>query len=175
MSDNPAQILKRAQPAWDNFQDAAKQARVLRAFQDMARVVNTVLEDIVMYPVVFQKYFAPNHATAVRAVLTNMVQPNTVNSDSGSDLISFIGVSLKDPRKWCFESSGKHVGAYTNHDWDPHQLGKIKSNDMIYWCPEVFNQPDVPLAPHDFCAQLDATVSHKMITLGGYTLVHELT
>lgn len=143
----------------------------------MARIVNLVLEDTVFYPVIFAKYFDSSHSAAVKAVLTNMVKPTTMDAATGSDLISGIIINADDEHQVCNSGEGA-VGAYVWQTFSVANPGKMTSNAEMVFCTsplDVFGAyPDLKWSPRDTCAKLDAWVSSKMTTLGGYVLVHEL-
>lgn len=171
-------MFGRSQPIWGDFNGDPNQPKVIAALQDMSRVVNLVLSDNKFYDIIFPKYFDSSHATAVKQVLTNMVQPDTIDGtgNSGSDLISAIIVNKNDDHGVCSSGEGS-VGAYVWQTFSTKTPGQLIGNAEMVFCTSptnVFAMPQLAWTPSDTCASLDAVVSNKMVTLGGYVLVHEL-
>ncbi|KAI9759839.1 MAG: hypothetical protein M4579_002046 [Chaenotheca gracillima] len=167
-SDNPAQILRRALPMFKNFPPGSpKKGALEQAFKDLPVVVNGVLKsDGATYDTIFAKYFKPQHRDAVKQVFQNMVSPADHDASTGADIFATIQIDADDylSTKPC----DKTAVAYTNN-WvtQPTQMHFCDSN--------VRNAYAFPDLSEITCDKLGPTVSDKMLSLGGYALLHEVS
>ena len=117
---------------------------------------------------VYAKYFDPQHKDAVKKVFQNMVQPADQDAFTGADILAKIKIDAKDFGELCANNV-----AYTVNDYEP-PIGA--AYPAVHFCTtgghDAYKYPD--LSEID-CTKLDDWVSYKMLSLGGYSLVHELS
>lgn len=131
----------------------------------MATMVRTVLNAPAdVFTAVFLKYFTIDQADTVLAVLRQLVSPATIAPEMGADRLGGIIINGHDFGNLCGHSIG-----YEYHD-------DCGGPSQIHFCDiegaNSFYYPDLDQLD---CSDLDAFVSNKMMSFGGWEVLHELT
>ncbi|KAM0794234.1 hypothetical protein BDR22DRAFT_714524 [Usnea florida] len=177
---NPAHLFKRALPQWKDFQpnDATNPqiTQLTQAFKDMTTLVNAVLSaantDAATYNTIFLKYFKDGMQAAVKQVFTNMVTPATKDPSTGADILANIVVDAND-----YAGGSSYMVAYTTNG-----EAATDPSSMHFSQTDQYNAYKYPALSAITCGAggtdtgtIGTVVSDKMLSLGGYALVHELT
>ena len=118
--------------------------------------------------------FCPNIKTPSKQYSKNMVASVTNDPSTGADILSTIDIDPEDylPTmiKQCSGlNSNKRPLAYTNNPIDEPQT-------RIHFCDiTALNAYAYPKLDDINCGTIDLFVLYKMLSLGGYVLLHELT
>lgn len=177
-SQNPGQVLKRAYPnEFKNFPDndvgLQKIERIKKGFQEMHTYIELVTDPKTksIYDYVFKKYFQPQHYDTVRKVLGNLIGPVAPDGPSkgdlyiGADSLSDIIIDDRDNAPFPCSNEARIAVAYQFNTWT-NEIHFCETPNNAYAYPDFFGGVG--------CDTIGNTVSRKMLTFGGYVLLHEL-
>lgn len=174
-----AQLSKRTLPQFINFtpNDSSnpKIASLTQGFKDMVTVVNVVINaaNTDEFNTIFLKYFPnSNMKAAVIQVFTNMVQPATNSPETGADRLSGITVDAND-----YANLAQYMALYTTSRETAADVDQMHLTDTAQ--KNAYAYPALSAitcgAGGEDTGTIGTVVSDKMLSLGGYALVHELT
>lgn len=168
-------LTRRALPQFSHFdgaEGATHKSRLEQAFKDMVEVVNgndygVLTSDERTFGSIYSKYFDDQYKDTIKQVFKNMVEPATQDPSTGADILSKINLDNNDEYGIC-----EGVSAYTvSLRPDPPKIDELRMHFCSSSTKDTYKYPD--LSDID-CNNLDDYVSWKMLSLGGYALVHEL-
>ncbi|KAL9064285.1 MAG: hypothetical protein Q9157_007891 [Trypethelium eluteriae] len=146
--------------------------RIEQALQDMAEVVNgndfgVLTSNDQTFTSIYNKYFPPQYKNAIKQIFKNIAGTGIQDRSTG-DSLQQINFNDIDSQSLCTD-----VSAYVLADRDnPPTIDQL----VIHFCSsngkDMYQYPDLSQIT---CDKLDDFVSWKMLSLGGYALLHEVS